>query len=110
MSDKIYHPEHYNVPGKKECWDEFIDQFGPKNTFVWCLMTAQKYIYRAGLKVNEPEADDLAKAVNYFKKAVEIRNNYQECVSYNTGLFRKTMQALKKLGAMTIGPMGVMYD
>ena len=96
MKEQVYHPEHYNVDGRKECWDEFIDRFGAKNTFVWCLLTAQKYLYRMGLKENNPAEQDLAKAKNYFNKAKAIRQNYQEVKGYNNGLYHKTEKELNR--------------
>lgn len=100
MSNKeqVNHPEHYNIPGRKECWDEFIDKFGPKYTFVWCLMTAQKYLYRKGLKDDNPEEQDLNKAQAYFAKAVKIRYDH-ECVrGYANGLYNLTYKELRRLG------------
>lgn len=92
----VNHPEHYNIPGRKECWDEFIDKFGPKNTFVWCLMTAQKYLYRKGLKDDNPEEQDLNKAVAYFNKASLIRYEYNEVKGYANGLYNVTFKELRK--------------
>ena len=73
-----------------------IDRFGAKNTFVWCLLTAQKYLYRMGLKENNPAEQDLAKAKNYFNKAKAIRQNYQEVKGYNNGLYHKTEKELNR--------------
>lgn len=96
--EQVNHPEHYNIEGRKECWDEFIDNYGPKHTFVWCLMTAQKYLYRKGLKDDNPAEQDLNKAQAYFNKATKIRYDYCEVDGYAKGLYNKTYKDLKKLG------------
>ena len=98
MKEQVNHPEHYNIEGRKECWDEFIERFGAKYTFVWCLMTAQKYLYRKGLKDNNPEEQDLNKAVAYFNKATSIRNIYREVDATAGGLYDITYKDLKKYG------------
>lgn len=25
---KVYHPSHYNIAGRKECWDEMVERDG----------------------------------------------------------------------------------
>lgn len=96
MKEQVNHPEHYNIPGRKECWDEFIDRYGAKNTVVWCLMTAQKYLYRKGLKDNNPEEQDLAKAKAYFDKATIIRHIYEEVRIYTNRMYDETHKELRK--------------
>ena len=97
MKEQVNHPEHYNIPGRKECWDEFVDKFGPRFTFVWCLMTAQKYLYRKGLKDNNPEEQDLNKAWSFYRKATAIRYEYPDDLNhYAKGLYNETKKELKK--------------
>lgn len=96
--EQVNHPEHYNIEGRKECWDEFIDKFGAKHTFVWCLMTAQKYLYRHGLKEDNSSEQDLNKAQAYLNKATKIRHEYVEVGGYAKGLYNKTYNDLKKFG------------
>ena len=98
MKELVNHPDHYNIPGRKECWDEFIDKFGPKHTFIWCLMTAQKYLYRQGLKDDNPAEQDLNKAQAYFAKAMNIRYDYPEVQGYGNSLYNHTYKALRKFG------------
>lgn len=74
--DMIYHPAHYNIDKRKECWDEFVDDYGVDNTIVWCLMTAKKYLYRMGLKRNNPFEQDLDKARNYYNHACFLSDKY----------------------------------
>ena len=94
--EQVIHPEHYNIEGRKECWDEFIDKFGPEYTFVWCLMTAQKYLYRKGLKDDNPEEQDKKKAIAYFNKATTIREEYPELQNCANYLFDRTRGDLKR--------------
>ena len=96
VKEQVNHPEHYNIEGRKECWDEFIERFGAKYTFVWCLMTAQKYLYRQGLKEDNPAEQDLNKAKAYFAKATSIRVIYREVDGYANGLYNKTLKDLSK--------------
>lgn len=74
--DMIYHPAHYNIDKRKECWDEFLDEFGISNTIMWCLMTAKKYLYRMGLKRDNPYEQDLDKARNYYNHAMFLADRY----------------------------------
>ena len=96
--EQVNHPEHYKIEGRKECWDEFIDIFGPKYTFVWCLMTAQKYLYRKGLKDDNPADQDVKKAIAYFNKATSIRTEYPEVQGYANSVYNKTFKDLRKCG------------
>lgn len=68
----VNHPNHYNKEGRKECWDEMEELFGPRDTIVFCVLNAYKYMYRAGTKVGNSELQDDAKAKVYLKKAIEI--------------------------------------
>jgi hypothetical protein len=61
-------------------------------------MTAQKYLYRQGLKEDNPADQDLNKAQMYFAKAMNIRYDYTEVQGYANGLFNHTYKALKKYG------------
>ncbi len=68
----VNHPNHYNKEGRKECWDEMEELFGPRDTIVFCILNAYKYMYRAGTKGGNSELQDDAKAKVYLKKAIEI--------------------------------------
>lgn len=67
--DQVEHPKHYQKEGRKECWDEFLDCFGFIPTYHWLILTANKYLYRAGSKELNPELQDLLKAQAYINKA-----------------------------------------
>lgn len=62
--EQINHPDHYNVPGRKECIQEMRETHGDYITAVFCLTNIYKYLYRTGHKVN---TDDVAKARWYWE-------------------------------------------
>ena len=64
--EKVSHPDHYNVPGKKECIEQMYEDYGMEITAIFCLTNAYKYLYRAGFKSGESESDDIAKARWYY--------------------------------------------
>ena len=61
--NNVEHPTHYNKEGKKECIDEMVDTFGIRNTIMFALLNAYKYMYRDGLKASAN--DDRDKALWY---------------------------------------------
>lgn len=63
----VNHPEHYNLPGKKECIEQMREDYGNHVTSVFCLTNAYKYLYRAGHKGDKDE--DIDKAIWYFNYA-----------------------------------------
>lgn len=72
--EQVNHPAHYNIPGRKECIEEMVDIWGPEKTADWCEMTAYKYEYRAGMKDDNPAAQDMSKREWYTNKANELRS------------------------------------
>lgn len=75
----VDHPNHYNAKGKKECIVEMEDNFGATSTITFCLMNSYKYLYRKGLKENNPIEQDLEKAKWYFNYANKLINKYEYC-------------------------------
>jgi hypothetical protein len=65
MSDNVNHPAHYNT-GKIEVIEFIEDQ-----RLGYHKGNAIKYICRAGRK-NTPEAEDLAKAIWYLRRELEL--------------------------------------
>lgn len=65
----VSHPEHYNLPGRKECFDEMIENFGVEVFRNFCLLNVYKYHYRADFKNGE---EDRKKAENYADKYLEM--------------------------------------
>lgn len=72
MTEKVNHPDHYNLPGKKECIEQMMEDYGRHITAIFCLTNSYKYLYRAGHK-DDYEAD-IEKAKWYFN-FVENRCN-----------------------------------
>ena len=62
MSDNINHPNHYNIPGRKECIVEMLEKFGVEAVETFCVLNAYKYRYRHELKNGQ---EDLEKAAWY---------------------------------------------
>ena len=58
----VIHPEHYNIPGRKECIEEMLDKFGYEKTEAFCELNSYKYQYRHERKNG---LEDLDKAANY---------------------------------------------
>lgn len=65
-------PDHYKSEGRKECWDEMEEVLGSEAVYWWCLCNIYKYIYRMGVKPNEPKERDMNKIVAYMGKANEL--------------------------------------
>ena len=65
----VNHPDHYNLPGRKECIVEMKEKYGSRIVAVFCVTNAYKYLYRAGQKNGAPESQDIEKAKWYFKWA-----------------------------------------
>lgn len=64
--EKVNHPAHYNIAGRKECIDEIVEKYGVTVAGIFCLTNAYKYLYRVGMKAGESQAVDIAKARWYF--------------------------------------------
>ncbi len=71
----VHHPDHYNSPERKECWDEMVEIFGVEAVIVFDCLNAYKYFYRAGKKANNPESQDIAKLINYCEHAKMLAQN-----------------------------------
>ena len=69
MIDSVNHPTHYQREGRKECKDEIREKYGNNIYCTFCLTNVYKYLYRAGLKENNSEEQDLQKALFYFREA-----------------------------------------
>ena len=66
MKEQVNHPDHYNIPGKKECIVQMKEDYGEVCTAIFCLTNAYKYLYRAGSKEGNSQEQDIAKAKWYF--------------------------------------------
>ena len=63
----VNHPDHYNLPNRKECIVEMEELFGLEITATFCLTNAYKYLYRAGEKTGNSKEQDIEKAKWYFQ-------------------------------------------
>lgn len=68
MTDKI-RPSHYQIQGRKECFEEMLDLFGVEFTRAFCLLNVQKYAYRHEEKNG---AEDIQKAKAYKQKYLDL--------------------------------------
>ena len=76
MSEQVNHPSHYQKAGRKECIVEMEENYGAEYTAMFCLMTAYKYLYRAGDKENNPFDQDISKAKWYFNYVNKLLGKY----------------------------------
>ena len=96
----INHPQHYNLPNRKECIVEMEEQFGIECTATFCLMNAYKYLYRAGNKENNSADQDIAKAKWYYSW---VKNRAKDIDIYNTLNFDNVYNLYRKIGGMLDG-------
>ena len=72
--EQVKHPTHYNLEGRKECWDEMEEVFGKNATIMFCTLSAYKYLYRAGEKGSAEK--DLQKAGIFLGHAYDVNDQY----------------------------------
>ena len=69
MADNVNHPKHYNSdPSGIEC----IDVVKYRN---FCIGNAIKYLWRAGLKGENTQIEDLKKAIWYINCEIDRLND-----------------------------------
>jgi hypothetical protein len=77
MQDNINHPTHYTShPSGIECVD-----IAKHHCF--CIGNVFKYIWRAGLKDNAIEIEDLKKAVWYLNKKIDDLEREKDIIFYS---------------------------
>ena len=79
-----------------DCVVELVEKFGAKNTFVFELLEAHQYLYRAKHKVDDSHKQDIEEAINCFKIAVDLRADYPELLGYKNGLFKYIKKEVMK--------------
>lgn len=89
MGSNVNHPDHYNLPGKKECIEQMIDDFGNVATSIFDLLSAYKYLCRAGHKPNNPFEQDIQKANWYIDHVEQLGTLDNEQVM---PIYQKVMQ------------------
>ena len=90
----VNHPDHYNLPNRKECIVEMREKYGTKIAVMFCLTNAYKYLYRAGNKYNVPESQDIEKAKWYFNWVQAHESSIIGASSIK--LYRDVQKELKK--------------
>lgn len=68
----VIHPKHYNTEGRPECWEEMRRLFGDECVGVFDVLSAYKYLYRAGEKEGNPAEQDMAKIDNYMRHCADL--------------------------------------
>ena len=71
-TEQINHPSHYSQNGRRECIEEMRVVFGDEAVREWCILTAYKYMYRAGNKSGNSEEQDKAKMAWYLDYAEKM--------------------------------------
>lgn len=75
MSEQVIHPSHYNIPGRKECWDEMVDRFDVEAVKIFCKLNYFKYQFRHEFKNGQ---QDLDKGEDYHKKFINLGGTEEE--------------------------------
>ena len=68
---------HYKKANHKECIDEMREQFSDYAVYCFCICNAYKYVYRAGLKENNPAVQDYCKAKYYIDYANKLCDEHK---------------------------------
>lgn len=97
--EQVNHPSHYNLPGKKECIVQMMEDYGRPITAIFCLTNSYKYLYRAGNKNGSSEQIDLEKAKWYFD-FVNAHLFSSINGTHAVQLYRDVKQMLIKIGAV----------
>ena len=71
-TEQVNHPQHYSQDGRRECIEEMRVVFGDEAVREWCILTAYKYMYRAGNKSGNSEEQDKAKMAWYLDYAEKM--------------------------------------
>ena len=82
--EQVTHPNHYNIPGKRECIVAMKEDYGDHLTAVFCLMNSYKYLYRAGQKDGNSKDQDIAKARWYCNYVRDNLNPDEEDACFST--------------------------
>ena len=73
---------YYTKAKHKECIIEMREMFGDFAVFCFCLCNAYKYLYRAGLKQNNPAPQDYEKSQWYVKYARDLQHKHKYNIIY----------------------------
>lgn len=97
--DNIYHPAHYNIPGRKECIEEMIDKFGYEKVEAFCELNSYKYQYRHELKNGN---EDLEKADNYKNMLAEyMKRDPRHRIAEYYDFYIQAQQLIEEMAELT---------
>lgn len=91
----VNHPSHYNKCERKECIVEMVEKYGFVVTATFCLISAYKYLYRAGEKEGNSYWQDIEKARWYYTWVSE-RIDYNDCHGLNMELYHDIGELLER--------------
>lgn len=95
----INHPEHYNIPGRKECIDEMIEKFGVEKVRAFCKLNAYKYRYRHELKNGN---EDLDKAKWYDRMLLKLtQSDEKNKIAEYFGIKTQINQMIEEMAELT---------
>lgn len=99
MNENVNHPNHYNIPGRKECIVEMVEKFGTEAVETFCKLNSYKYRYRHELKNGQ---EDLDKAAWYDDFASLMHKNNDKAKIANTfGLQAQQNQLVEEMAELT---------
>ena len=97
--EKVNHPAHYNIPGRKECIEEMLEMFGTEKVQAFCELNAYKYRYRHDLKNGQ---EDLDKAKWYEEKKSELEcSDGRSLIANYYGLTAQENQLIEEMAELT---------
>ena len=98
MNENVNHPNHYNIPGRKECIVEMVEKFGTEAVETFCKLNSYKYRYRHELKNGQ---EDLDKAEWYDNFASLMRTNSDMAkIADHYGLDKQENQLMEEMGEL----------
>jgi hypothetical protein len=99
INNNVIHPNHYNIPGRKECIEEIIDVLGWEKTESFCEGNTYKYNYRHEQKNGQ---EDLDKARNYQKiRSDIISRDPRFKIANHYGLEAQLQQLIEEMAELT---------
>lgn len=97
--EKVNHPDHYNIPGRKECIEEMLELFGTEKVQAFCKLNTYKYKYRYLMKNGK---EDLKKAKWYEDKNKELEDlDLRKQIAKHYGLQIQENQLIEEMAELT---------
>lgn len=97
MSEMVNHPSHYNQEGRKECIVEMEELFGKFETAKWALITAYKYLYRAGAKEGNSFEQDMDKVEWYIRYVKDFKPGSVKEAEQIVSMFDKVREEFESM-------------